>query len=105
MTREEQLEQLNGELAEELKRWESQNIDPMGFRLGSMELQIRVEILVLMEIVKEHLGIEHIDLDIIFKRKLIERMQEMRPQAEEAHREMRRNMIVNGVRLQRPELQ
>lgn len=97
-TRAERLAAVDAELDKELDNWRAMQVNPGQYwRMGNAEFNIRCEILALMEILKDKLGLEQEDFDLVFKRVCLEELRKMRPEVQKQRREAIRNSIVpNG---------
>jgi hypothetical protein len=91
------LEEATEELQKELNEWEQTKLDPFGYRMNEQSLQIRCEILVLTEVLKEHLGLSEDYINAKLRRILCEQLRLLRPVVEEMRSAEMRKAITDGV--------
>lgn len=94
---EERLEAAQAAVEEELAKWQERGMDVGAWRMGNQELLVRIEILVLIDVIKEHLGVSDLELNIRLKEHVAEKAREMFPQANEMRRAALRSQIVDGI--------
>lgn len=96
-TQKSELERVTEELQAELDKWEETKLDPFGYRMNEQSLQIRCEILVLTEVLKEHLGLSEDYINAKLRRVLKEQMELLRPVVEEMRSNEMKRAITEGV--------
>lgn len=97
-TQKAELDRITAELQAELEKWEEQKLDPFGYRMNEQSLTIRCEILVLTEVIREHLGLTEDYVNAKLRRVLCEQLRLLRPVVEQMRSDAMRAALTEGVR-------
>jgi hypothetical protein len=94
---EERLAEVQEELNAALKEWTDRGLHFEAWRMGDQELLFRVELLVIMDIIRDRLEVPELEMNIRLKEHLIKLANEMFGPVNELRREAARQQIVDGV--------
>lgn len=92
------LDEITAELDAELDRWREKRLNPNAWRLGDNELLLRAEVIVLMDVIKEHLDVTDTELNTRLRKVLLTMIQEIRPAIEAQESQAIRQRLLDGIR-------
>lgn len=102
----EQLRQMNADLDQEYEFWKNAQLPhpSMLYQFGNQQFFFSCEHKTIIKLLREKFGISQADLDLVFKRVVLEEMQTLRKIAKEARSQAIRQQIVDGIGIARPKL-
>jgi hypothetical protein len=99
-----QLEKVEQEIEEEMKLWMQAELPPpdTAWGFGHMQLHASIRLDTLVDIIRDELGVPEEKMDLVYKRKRLAILREMRPAVMQARSEAQRNAILDGIMFKPP---